>query len=339
MRPHLRAQAVARFSFPKNYAKVTAEAYMTQELVTHDGRFHADEVLSTIILTGLFPEATIVRTRAADLITPREGRIVYDVGGAYDPARNIYDHHQMGAPLREDATPFSSFGLVWGEFGKAWMERVAGVDMADIDKAWLALDRSFVKEVDALDNGVQTPGMSSPLNLTRLIEALSPDFDAETPESMDAAFRRAVSLTGELFAAQVRTVTAKIRAARTVSAILDAHDGGPILELPYGMPWEGTMRKAGADHILLTIIPRESGDWTMSCVRASPGSFDNRMDLPEAWAGLTGAELAAASGVPDAVFCHRARFFAIAGSREGIMEMARKALEVGLRAEPTPGLG
>lgn len=312
---------------------------MTQELITHDGRFHADETFSTVILTGLFPDATVIRTRDSALITPREGRIVYDVGGLYDPARNIFDHHQIGAPVREGATPYSSFGLVWAEFGKAWLETVAGVSPDDLDKVWLAMDRSFVKEIDALDNGVPLPGMSSPLNITRLIEAMSPDFDAETPEAMETAFHRTVRLMGEIFSAQVRTVAAKIRATRTVNAILEAHDGGPVLELPCGMPWEGAMRKAGADHILLTVIPKPNGEWTMSCVRASPGSFENRMDLPEAWAGLSGKELASASGVPDAVFCHQGRFFAVAGSREGIMEMARKALEIGLEVSPTPDIG
>ena len=82
-------------------------------LVTHSGGFHADELLSSVILTRLFPDARLVRSRAPEWITPGGDRIIYDVGGAYDPAAGIFDHHQRGAPLRDDGQPYSSFGLVW----------------------------------------------------------------------------------------------------------------------------------------------------------------------------------------------------------------------------------
>ena len=64
----------------------------------------------------------------------------------------------------------------------------------------------------------------------------------------------------------------------------------------------------------------------MQAVPVAAGSFDNRLDLPAAWAGLSGAELAAATGVDDAIFAHAARFYAAAGSREGIIALARLAL-------------
>jgi uncharacterized UPF0160 family protein len=61
-------------------------------------------------------------------------------------------------------------------------------------------------------------------------------------------------------------------------------------------------------------------------VPVSAESFDARADLPEAWAGLRDADLAAVTGVPDAGFCHNGRFIAAAKSFEGILEMARQAL-------------
>lgn len=33
------------------------------QLVTHSGGFHADELLSSVILTRLFPDATVLRSR------------------------------------------------------------------------------------------------------------------------------------------------------------------------------------------------------------------------------------------------------------------------------------
>ncbi|MGO7544042.1 MYG1 family protein, partial [Rhizobium ruizarguesonis] len=79
-----------------------AERAVRLAIVTHSGGFHADELLSSIILTRLFPQARIVRSRAPGWITPGEDRIIYDVGGADDPAAGIFDHHQRAAPVRDD---------------------------------------------------------------------------------------------------------------------------------------------------------------------------------------------------------------------------------------------
>lgn len=67
-----------------------------------------------------------------------------------------------------------------------------------------------------------------------------------------------------------------------------------------------------------------------------PGSYARRRDLPAAWAGLEGEALAAVTGVPDAVFCHRARFMAVAGSRVGALRMAELALEPEPDPDPEP---
>ncbi len=45
-------------------------------LVTHSGGFHADELLSSVILTRLYPEAVLMRSRDAAWITPGAGRII-----------------------------------------------------------------------------------------------------------------------------------------------------------------------------------------------------------------------------------------------------------------------
>jgi len=61
-------------------------------------------------------------------------------------------------------------------------------------------------------------------------------------------------------------------------------------------------------------------------VRPESSQFGSRKELPEPWRGLNGAELAEVTGVPDAVFCHKAGFIAAAETREGALEMLRQAL-------------
>ena len=103
------------------------------QLVTHSGGFHADELLSSVILTRLFPDATVLRSRDKALITPAEGRIIYDVGGDFDAEAGIFDHHQRPNPLREDGQPYSSFGLIWAHYGHDYLRALDVPEAADPD--------------------------------------------------------------------------------------------------------------------------------------------------------------------------------------------------------------
>ncbi len=125
-------------------------------LVTHSGGFHADELLSSVILTRLFAQARVVRSRAPEWITPGADRIIYDVGGAYDAAARIFDHHQRGAPLREDGQPYSSFGLVWKHYGRDYLA-VLGLPEAHVEALHASFDASFVLPIDLMDNGALSP--------------------------------------------------------------------------------------------------------------------------------------------------------------------------------------
>jgi uncharacterized UPF0160 family protein len=78
--------------------------------------------------------------------------------------------------------------------------------------------------------------------------------------------------------------------------------------------------------VLFAVSPASNGNWMLDTVPPEPGSFAQRLPLPEAWAGLEGAALAAQCGVDDAVFVHLRRFVGAAGSRQGAIAMAQRAL-------------
>ena len=78
-------------------------------LVTHSGGFHADELLSSVVLTRLFSKARIMRTRDVAWTIPAPDRVIYNVGRDHDPERLIFDHHQKSPPLRGDGQPFSAY--------------------------------------------------------------------------------------------------------------------------------------------------------------------------------------------------------------------------------------
>lgn len=296
-------------------------------LVTHSGGFHADELLSSVILTRLFPAAHLVRSRAPDWITPASDRIIYDVGGAYDPAAGIFDHHQRGAPLREDGQPFSSFGLIWRQFGRDYLAAF-GVPASDIEALHAGFDLDFVLPIDLMDNGALNPsaaGALAKLTLPVLLETLKPVFDDREPDADDRAFQGALAVARSFVEAAIGQAAAKLRAESIVLQAIAATGDGRVLELPMGMPFRPAIVKAGADHLLFVVHPRDT-DWCLTGIRRSSDGFALRADLPAAWAGLTGADLAAVCGVAGATFCHNGRFIAAAKTREAALDMARIAV-------------
>jgi uncharacterized UPF0160 family protein len=305
-------------------------------LVTHSGGFHADEVLSSVILTRLFPEAHIVRSRDTDWTTAAPDRIIYDVGRGYDARAGLFDHHQKGAPQRADGQPLSSFGLIWRHFGQDYL-RALSVPPEHMDAIHASFDAGFVLPIDLLDNGALDPGTAGAqveLTLPFVLESLKPAFDDRSAGSDDFAFQAALAIARPVVEAAIRQRAAKSRAAGIVQTAIALAGPSPVLELPMGMPYRTAIEAAGADHLLFVIHPREK-DWALNGIRISEDSFAQRADLPAAWAGLSDEAFEQASGVSGAVFCHNARFIAVANSRDAILRLAELAVaEVRRTAAP-----
>lgn len=301
-------------------------------LVTHSGGFHADELLSSVILTRLFPKARIVRSRAPEWIAPGEDRIIYDVGGAYDADKNIFDHHQRGAPLREDGQPYSSFGLVWKHYGRDYLV-ASGLPVEHVEKVHASFDENFVLPIDLVDNGAFSPsGVLGGLTLPVLLETLKPVFDDTDPDASDRAFHAALGVARSFVEARIAQSASKMRAEAVVLQAIKNAGERRVLELPMGMPFRPTIIKAGADHLLFVVHPREK-DWCLTTIRRADEGFEVRADLPVAWAGLINGDLEAASGVEGASFCHNGRFVAAARTREAALAMAEIAVRQALATE------
>lgn len=251
--------------------------------------------------------------------------MIYDVGRDYDPARLIFDHHQKSPPLRDDGRPYSSFGLIWRQFGHDYL-RAYGVPARDVDAIHAAFDADFVLPIDLVDNGALSPtGPLADLSLPLLLESLKPVFDDCTPEADDRAFERALVIARAFLEAAITRKAAKLRTEAVVMDAIAAAGDSRVLELPMGMPFHAAIDKARADHLLFVVHPRET-DWSIAGIRRDAEGFALRADLPEAWAGLTDAALEAASGVPGARFCHNARFIAVAADRQAALQMAALAI-------------
>ena len=298
-------------------------------LITHSGGFHADELLSSAVLTRLFPTAQLLRSRDKLWLTPASDKIIYDVGGVYDVEAQIFDHHQRPGPLRKDGQPFSSFGLIWAHYGQDYLAAMSIPD-EDIEAIHVKFDTEFVMPIDLLDNGAIEPSVAGPLaNLTlpALLESLKPVFDDMSSTANDDAFFAALPIVQRFIEAILCGFAAEARALGIVKEAIDKVGTSQILELPKGMPYSSILDDVKADHILFVIHPR-GNDWTLNGIKLSKYTFDQRADLPASWAGLSDSALEAVTGVKGAKFCHNARFIAVASTREAILEMANKAVQV-----------
>jgi uncharacterized UPF0160 family protein len=290
--------------------------------LTHDGGFHADEATAYAVLALAEPETVpsgFVRTREPELIERAE--IVFDVGGVYDPARHRYDHHMRDKPLRADGTPYSSAGLVWAAFGRQAL-RMLQPELAeqDLEEVWQTVDREFMLPIDRIDNGI---GQPEALGLSTLVDDMNPAWDEDG--ATDEAFLEATRLTGSALRRKVAAILARLRARQAVISAAEAAEDPRLIELPASMPWEEVAFDRDLP-VLFAVYPDRKGRWRIDCMHPEPGSFAQRLPLPEAWAGLSGPDLQRVSGVPDATFVHPARFTGGAASREGILAMARAAL-------------
>jgi uncharacterized UPF0160 family protein len=101
----------------------------------------------------------------------------------------------------------------------------------------------------------------------------------------------------------------------------------PIPQSRLQMPWTQVVRKEMPKILFVISHSLAEQRYMLHTVPISAESFKARADLPEAWAGLRDAELAAVTGVPDASFCHNGRFIAAVKSYEGARAMALLALK------------
>lgn len=289
-------------------------------IATHDGSFHADDVFAVAALRRVDPAAEVVRTRDPEALAACDARV--DVGLRSDADAGDFDHHQRGgAGERPNGIPYASFGLVWREHGMplcAGSERVAA-----------EVDERLVQGIDALDTGItltrsEVAGIR-PATVSDVVGALNPAWDEPSgTEVLDADFAAAVEWAGQVLDRQIALAGSRDRARALVVEAIGRAGDPRLVELDRRMPWfEPVVREA--PEALFVVFPKRDG-WGLQAVPRELGAFANRRDLPAAWAGLTGADLAAVTGVPDAVFCHPKRFVAAAGSREGVLALVARAL-------------
>lgn len=302
-------------------------------IITHDGKFHADEVMACAILRMAGYTDPIVRTRDWDVIEKgldNPGTILLDVGRQYSPTLRNFDHHQPDFDLWRDPElrhwPYATAGLVWAEYG---MQVVSSFlfttyEMDDLpygrmesltevlQSVHAEVDKSAIRALDAVDNGVslRTEG----LTLSRIISLMNTNTDGNN----DAAFLQAVDVAQSALYNLLRSAIFVARSAHYVRCQARKAQNG-IMVMNVGAPWIQVISEEFPE-IIGVLIPAQGKRWNIQIARDA-GRTD-RATFPEHWKGLTDDLFQEVSGVKDAIFCHRDGFLASANSYEGASKLA-----------------
>ena len=273
---------------------------------THSGKFHADDVFSSALLLYLNPEIRIIR---GNKVPEDFDGIVFDIG------RGRYDHHQKDSRIRENGIPYAAFGLLWEELGT----EILGEELAQ------KFDESFVQPLDNNDNTGEKN------ELATLIGNFNPTWDAQGGNN--EAFFQAVSVAGMILENKFERYLGNERADKRVEEILEEHqkailsgekskEEARILILPEFVPCQ---KRLSETDIAFVIFPSNRGGY---CIQPQKKeySLNYKCSFPVEWLGLENEELAAATGLPSAGFCHKGGFLMTTGT----LEDAVKACEISL---------
>ncbi|XP_024017577.1 UPF0160 protein isoform X1 [Morus notabilis] len=327
----------------------------TKRIGTHNGSFHCDEALGCFMirLSDKFADAEIVRTRDPQVLEGLDA--VLDVGGVYDPSGDRYDHHQKGFQEvfgHGFTTKLSSAGLVYKHFGKEIIAKELQADEGhpDVHRLFLAVYKSFMEAIDAVDNGINQYDIDKPpryVNNTHLssrvgrfnLDWTDPD---QSSEKENEAFQRAMALAGSEFLDSLRFHAKSWLPARSIvmeclSARWDIDPSGEIMVLNRFCPWKLHLFELEEEmkidppikYVLYEHTQDERGKtWRVQAVGVSPDRFESRKALALQWRGLRDEELSKESGIPGCVFVHMSGFIGGNHTYEGALAMARASLKL-----------
>lgn len=290
-------------------------------IVTHNSKFHADDIFACAVLDIVFSmqgiSYTLTRTRDEAIITSAD--YVFDIGGIYDPAINRFDHHQKGgAGTRENGIPYASVGLVWKTYG---MQITGNVEVAR------RLDMKLFAPIDADDNGhqlVDIRGDVAPYRVQESYYAYRATWK-EDPANYDIVFPKLVAQAKELILREIKVISDNLEADTYVEKAYMESSDKRLIVLEGNYPYEYLLSTKSEP--LFVVAPRPDGNWKVATVTVAPFIFTNRKDLPKSWGGLRDEALAEVTGISDAIFCHNGLFLAVTKTKESALQLATLALK------------
>ena len=299
---------------------------------THNGGFHADEIMGIAILLMVFPNTPVIRSRNPQHLEACD--VLVDIGGGrYD------HHHRENKETRNNGVPYASAGLVWRDYAERYISMVIeNPERFDLKQIAQEVDWLLFEGIDAIDNGMVVPGVYV-LRDTDLDVRVDPmssvflslnghvDFDDMSDAAQKPRFDKAIELAQALLR---KAVLERASDQLWAQRVADADTNQPILLLSSPCldtpsPWKSEVLRR--KHIKFVVYPdSQGGRWHLKAAPIKQTGFETRALLPLRLAALMDGELEDESGISGAIFVHRRLTFAATRTKEAAIQLAQLAL-------------
>ena len=317
---------------------------------THSGCFHADEVLSVVMIKFIpeFNNMWVIRSRNKEIHNLTD--ILVDVGGIYDVEKLRFDHHMKEFNHVHDDVyniKLSSAGLIFKHFGLSLIKNIlTSLDLynekTDLQIIYNKLYVNFIAYVDGQDNGIsQYPDNVKPkyVNNTSYgsrVGRLNPEWCEPTADQSER-FKLALDVAESELIDQIKFI-AKVYlpgysiVKDAVNKRFDNHESGKILYFDFGFPWKSHLTNLEEelklkDEIVFAILKNGDTDYRVGTIPINEGSFKFRKGLLTSWRGLENSKLIELSGINDITFVHANGFIGGAQTKESALKMAVLSLD------------
>ena len=286
--------------------------------ITHNGTMHADEVFATAFLSLYFGNFKVARVSEVpkDIST---NTIIYDIG------KGKFDHHQSDARIRDNGIKYSSFGLLFEEYGLSYLKKLK---LKNTKAIYNYLVKDFIEAIDAIDNGIfpEIKSIYKIKTVSDVIKIFNPSYGSNDNE--DKQFIKAVSLAESILTEELKNVIGKVEAGVKVKKILNKTKG-PILILDEYLPYEETvLTSLSGKKILFAIYPSNRGGYGIKTIPISTTDKTSRVYFPKEWGGLTNEDLEKVTGIKGSLFCHTNRFLMTASALDTAKKLAELAINI-----------
>lgn len=286
--------------------------------ITHNGTMHADEVFATAFLSLYFGNFKVARVSEVpkDISTKT---IIYDIG------KGKFDHHQTDARIRDNGIKYSSFGLLFEEYGLSYLKKLK---LKNTKAIYNYLVKDFIEAIDAIDNGIfpEIKSIYKIKTVSDVIKIFNPSYGSNDKE--DEQFIKAVSLAESILTEELKNVIGKVEAGVKVKKILNKTKG-PILILDEYLPYEETvLTSLSGKKILFAIYPSNRGGYGIKTIPISTTDKTSRVYFPKEWGGLTNEDLEKVTGIKGSLFCHTNRFLMTASDLDTAIKLAEIAINI-----------
>ena len=227
--------------------------------ITHAGKFHTDDVLSTVLIQEFNPNIEIIRLEEYKADDSNEEELAFDIG------LGEFDHHQENREINDFGHPYSAFGKLWRAYGREYLKKYG---FKNIEKAFNKFNLLYVSKVDCGDNeGYKN--VEPRFFENDLICRFNPSWfeKKNNTTSTDEQFFKAVEFAKLLFSNWIRQLYEQIELNDIEQSIwntaVDNEEDGIII-LEERIPWQIFIKKEKKAKVKLIITKHDRGGYSVT---------------------------------------------------------------------------